>query len=83
MSNIDVRFTVNAGTHDVLRILLEAEDPADNRTALIPFVKEMVPSVDLEQRIVTVDPVEGLLDISAPATRKHKPPRDSSKARRL
>lgn len=30
---------------------------------LVPFVSEIVPSVDLEGRVITVDPPEGLLDI--------------------
>lgn len=30
---------------------------------LVPFVSEIVPDVDLEARLITVDPPEGLLDI--------------------
>ena len=35
----------------------------DGREALIPFVAEMVPEVDLAGRRVVVDPPEGLLDL--------------------
>lgn len=64
------------GTHDVLRVLLEADDPSDNRVTLVPFVKEIVPSVDTLSGTVIIDPPEGLLEISTPATRKHRNPRN-------
>jgi 16S rRNA processing protein RimM len=34
--------------------------------ALVPFVKAIVPTVDLASRLVVVTPPEGLLDLSAP-----------------
>lgn len=60
----------------MLRVLLEAENPADNRVVLVPFVKAMVPSVDIANRVLTIDPPEGLLETSTPATRKHRNPRN-------
>lgn len=65
-----------AGTQDVLRILLKAADPADAHTVLVPFVKDIVPAVDMEQRRMTITPPEGLFDISVPARRKQKNPRN-------
>jgi len=35
----------------------------EGREVLVPFVSEIVPSVDLAARVITVDPPEGLLDI--------------------
>eukprot|EP01026_Neomeris_dumetosa_P062429 TRINITY_DN59061_c0_g1_i7.p4 TRINITY_DN59061_c0_g1~~TRINITY_DN59061_c0_g1_i7.p4 ORF type:complete len:241 (-),score=32.74 TRINITY_DN59061_c0_g1_i7:287-1009(-) len=51
----------NTGSRDVLRIQLSKE--YDNRTILIPFEKSMVPIIDLESHLMTIDPPEGLLDI--------------------
>lgn len=65
-----------AGTHDVLRILLEASDPADNRTALVPFVKALVPHVDTAAGTLTLDPLPGLLEASTPAVRRRSNPRN-------
>lgn len=36
------------------------------REALVPFVSEIVPDVDLAARRVVIDPPEGLLDLDAP-----------------
>jgi len=36
----------------------------DGREALIPFVEEIVPEVDLDQRIVRVNPPPGLLELT-------------------
>lgn len=58
-----------AGSHDLLQVRLEhvggaKEAPsASATTALIPFVKEIVPVVDRGSRRIEVDPPEGLLDI--------------------
>ena len=38
----------------------------DGREALIPFVGEIVPEVDLKQRVVLVDPPPGLLELTDP-----------------
>jgi 16S rRNA processing protein RimM len=35
----------------------------DERTALIPFVREIVPTVDLANQRVVIDPPGGLLDL--------------------
>jgi 16S rRNA processing protein RimM len=39
---------------------------ADGREALIPFVEEIVPDVDLDEQTVLVDPPEGLLELADP-----------------
>ena len=41
--------------------LLEVEGPGG--TVLIPFIPEMIHSVDIEERLIVVDPPEGLLDV--------------------
>jgi hypothetical protein len=64
------------GTHDVLRILLGAEDPEDARTVLVPFHKSIVPHVDAAAHRLTIDPPEGLFDTATPARRRHKNPRN-------
>ena len=38
-------------------------DKSDGGTALIPFVRQIVPTVDLAGGRVVVDPPEGLLDL--------------------
>ena len=60
----------HAGTHDVLRIALKAEeDPSaeegeqGQRSTLLPFASEMVPVVDRASRRMEITPPEGLLDI--------------------
>lgn len=65
-----------AGCHDTLRILLAAENPAAARTVLVPFVKDIVPAIDLAARRMTIAPPEGLFDISVPARRMRKNPRN-------
>ncbi len=54
---------------------MEAASPEDARTVLVPFVRAIVPTVDLAARSMSVDLPEGLLDTSVPARRKRKPPR--------
>jgi 16S rRNA processing protein RimM len=39
---------------------------SDGREVLIPFVEEIVPDIDLEERTVLVDPPEGLLELADP-----------------
>lgn len=48
----------------------------DGREALIPFVGEIVPEVDLKQRVVRVDPPPGLLELAdaPPAKSSDAPP---------
>ncbi|WP_368661054.1 PRC-barrel domain-containing protein, partial [Corynebacterium stationis] len=49
-------------THGPVQSLLEAK--LDNgKEALIPFVEEIVPEVDLEEGTCTITPPEGLLDL--------------------
>jgi len=38
---------------------------ADGRDVLIPFVAQLVPAVDLDDRLVVVDPPDGLIDDAA------------------
>lgn len=47
--------------NDTLEVKLSASDEA--ASVLIPFVKEIVPVVDLENHRLEVDPPEGLLDL--------------------
>lgn len=62
---------------DILEIALCGEDgqPADNdsEASLVPFVKQLVPHVDRKNRVVIIDPPEGLLDITK-VNNKYKPP---------
>ncbi|CAG9466558.1 unnamed protein product [Pedinophyceae sp. YPF-701] len=52
------------GTHDVLRIRrVESDEAGEERTTLIPFAKEIVPYVDLEDNVMVITPPEGLLDL--------------------
>lgn len=66
---IDVMVT---GTHDVLRILLEAPEQADNKVVLVPFVKAFVPDIDLTAATLTLDPLPGLLEAATPAVRRRR-----------
>ena len=63
----------------MLRILLEAADPADNQTALVPFVKAYVPHVDTAAGTLIIDPPEGLLEASTPAVRRRRNPRNKQR----
>ncbi|MBG6083501.1 ribosome maturation factor RimM [Zhihengliuella flava] len=38
----------------------------DGATALVPFVEEIVPEVDLEEQVVLLTPPPGLLELNAP-----------------
>ena len=48
----------HAPAHDLLVVRL-----TDGRTGLVPFVKAIVPEVDLAARRVTITPPEGLFDL--------------------
>ncbi|MBH0775386.1 ribosome maturation factor RimM [Nocardia bovistercoris] len=48
--------------HSAAGELLSVRAVEDGRELLIPFVKAIVPTVSLDQRIVVIDPPEGLLD---------------------
>lgn len=47
--------------HGPAGTLLEVQLGA--KTALVPFVHQIVPEVDLETGVITIDPPEGLLDL--------------------
>lgn len=53
------------GSHDCLRVLREPETAAEGVecTTLVPFVREIVPVVDVEKGVLQIDPPEGLLDL--------------------
>ncbi len=57
-----------AGTHDILRIhLTQTADDIKRvgvRTVLLPFVRDLVPVVDLAERRMEILPPEGLLDLA-------------------
>lgn len=57
------------GSHDLLRVEIDVAQRRHDATlgpsAMIPFVKEIVPVVDRTGRKLGVDPPEGLLNISA------------------
>lgn len=50
----------------------------DDREALIPFVEEIVPEVDLRERTVLVDPPAGLLELTDPPSDTPPPAADES-----
>eukprot|EP00890_Picochlorum_soloecismus_P001216 jgi/Picsp_1/2095/NSC_05560-R1_protein len=57
------------GTYDVLRIEHFQIDVEGNaRKSLLPFAKEIVPVVDLEQKVLRITPPEGMFDqpVSSP-----------------
>lgn len=53
---------VTGVTHGVQQSLLEVK-LGNGKEALIPFVEEIVPEVDLEEGTCTITPPEGLLDL--------------------
>ncbi len=57
------------GTYDTLRIRLvpnlEDIEKSRYRTVLVPFAKEIVPTVDVQQKRLELTPPEGLLDLMA------------------
>lgn len=52
---------VTGVTHGPAQSLLEVD--LDGKQALIPFVEDIVPEVDLDQGELTITPPEGLLDL--------------------
>ena len=52
----EVKDLIDSGGHDILVI------KSTGREFLVPFVKKFVTAVDLEGSVITVEPVEGLLD---------------------
>lgn len=55
----EVTDVVHLPAHDLLTVRI-----AQGRDAYIPFVSEIVPEVDVEQRRIVIDPPPGLLDIN-------------------
>jgi 16S rRNA processing protein RimM len=57
------------GSHDtlVLRLATTAADVASstNRVALVPFVKAIVPVVDVQSKQLVIAPPEGLLELAS------------------
>ena len=50
--------------NDLLEVTLAMEDPKSKpQRVFIPFVDEIVPTVDLEQGRVEINPPEGLLNL--------------------
>lgn len=83
-----------AGTHDLLRIKLNAQDDSaeeEPHIALVPFAREIVPAVDRSSRVLEIDPPEGLLNIrellksstTKASTTKKRQRRKSPKAKTL
>lgn len=78
--------SASALANDVLQIALyEKDDDAaeddiemeideDSKRVLVPFVKQLVPVVDLAAGVIVIDPPAGLLDIAV-VNRKRKPVR--------
>ena len=54
----EVRDLIDSGGHDILVI----KSSGRGREFLIPFVKRFVTAVDLDDSVITVEPVEGLLE---------------------
>lgn len=54
------------GGHDYIELLLSRSDVPSykDELVLIPFVPQLVPVVDLEQRRIQIDPPTGLLDLT-------------------
>lgn len=55
------------GTYDTLSVQLQRSRQdilkSQRRSVLVPFAKEIVPRVDVKQRLVLIDPPQGLLDL--------------------
>lgn len=54
----EVRDIIDSGGYDILVI----KSPERGREFLVPFVKKFVTAVDLDALMITVEPVEGLLE---------------------
>ena len=54
----EVKDLIDSGGHDILVI----KSPERGREFLVPFVKRFVTAVDLDDSMITVEPVEGLLE---------------------
>lgn len=56
----------NSGASDLLRVQLTASKRGKDVLIWIPFVKDIVPVVDVEAKRVEIRPPEGLLDLNVP-----------------
>lgn len=54
----EVEDLIDSGGHDILVI----KSPRRGREFLVPFVRRFVTAVDLDRSMITVEPVEGLLE---------------------
>jgi len=54
--------TVKEVLHSAAGELLSIRGAQDGREILVPFVKQMVPTVSVADRLVVIDPPEGLLE---------------------
>ncbi len=54
----EVKDLIHSGGHDILVI----KSPEPGRESLVPFVERFVTAVDLDSSMITVEPVEGLLE---------------------
>ncbi len=64
-----------AGAHDILRVLLTQGSDADldhKKTALIPFVKEIVPVVDKQRQVLEITPPKGLIEATTTAMKSRR-----------
>ncbi|KAG0567627.1 hypothetical protein KC19_7G149500 [Ceratodon purpureus] len=57
----------NSGASDLLRVQLTASKRGKDVLIWIPFVKDIVPVVDIEAKRVEIRPPEGLLDLNVPS----------------
>jgi 16S rRNA processing protein RimM len=65
---------------DVLVVVPEPRPAGGSPELLIPFVREIVPTVDLKRRVVVVDPPPGLLDLGAPKAAEDAADADAASA---
>ncbi|WP_018142578.1 ribosome maturation factor RimM [Alloscardovia criceti] len=58
---------INNTAQDVLEVALDGDESTDGRsegvTALIPFVEQIVPIIDVEEGYILIDPPAGLLNL--------------------
>lgn len=83
---IDVFDGTGPGAHDLLQISLSADQTAaqsqsqQQRTMLLPFVKEFVPSIDEENGTIHISPPPGLLELAlTPPSKSKKTGRSKAK----
>lgn len=74
------------GAHDLLKISLKARAndanaaPLQQRTMLLPFVKDFVPMIDQEKQAVFISPPPGLLELAMTPASKGKGKRKKAPA---